>query len=130
MLYYVKKYPVSLAIIAAVLYLSFFKPPSVEMPTVIGLDKIAHICMYGGLSGVLWIEFFRSHRKYDMVWWHAWVGAVLCPIAMSGIIELLQEYCTTYRGGDWFDLLANTTGVVIATLIANFIIRPWMIKKK
>lgn len=129
MLYYLKKYPVSLVIIATVLYLSFFKPPSVEMPTVIGLDKVAHICMYGGLSGMLWIEFLRSHRKSEMVWWHAWLGAVFCPIAMSGIIELLQEYCTTYRGGDWFDFLANITGVILATLIAYFIIRPRMMRR-
>jgi VanZ family protein len=129
MLYYLKKYPFSLTIIAIVIYLSFFKPPTVDVSQFPGFDKLAHLCMYGGLSGILWIEFLLNHRRYDDVLWHAWIGAVFCPIAMSGIIELLQEYCTTYRGGDWFDFLANSCGVAVATLIAYFVIRPRMIKK-
>lgn len=121
--YYIKKYPLSLCVIAVVIYLSFFKPPSVEMPRIPHLDKLVHICMYGGMSGVLWLEFFRNHRK-GMILWHAWVGAVLCPIVFSGIVELLQEYATTYRGGDWLDFLANTTGVILATVLAWLVLRP------
>lgn len=129
MFYYLKRYPISLTIVGIVIYLSFFKPPTVEITQIPGMDKIAHICMYGGLSGMLWLEFLRNHHKYDEVMWHAWIGAVLCPIAMSGIIELLQEYCTTYRGGDWFDFLANSCGVTLATLFAYFVLRPWMAKR-
>lgn len=130
MLYYLKRYPISLTIIVIVIYLSFFRPPSVEIGRIPGIDKLAHICMYGGLSGMLWFEFLRNHRKYDEVMWHAWVGAVLCPVMMSGLIELLQQYCTSYRGGDWFDFLANSVGVTLATLFAYFVMRPWMMKKK
>ena len=106
MLYYLKKYPISLTIILVVIYLSFFKPPSVEIGKIPGIDKVVHICMYAGLSGMLWIEFLRNHRKYDEVLWHAWIGAVLCPILMSGAIELLQEYCTQSMTSGRFLLLA------------------------
>lgn len=58
MLYYLKKYPISLTIILVVIYLSFFKPPSVEIGKIPGIDKVVHICMYAGLSGMLWIEFY------------------------------------------------------------------------
>ena len=130
MLYYLKKYPISLTVIAIVIYLSFFKPPTMEITKIPNMDKLVHLCMYGGVSGMLWIEFLRNHRKYDEVMWHAWIGAVLCPILMGGAIELLQEYCTTYRGGDWFDFLANSSGVVLATLFAYFVLRPWMLRNK
>lgn len=130
MLYYLKKYPISLTVIAIVIYLSFFKPPTMEISKIPNMDKLVHLCMYGGVSGMLWIEFLRNHRKYDEVMWHAWIGAVLCPILMGGAIELLQEYCTTYRGGDWFDFLANSSGVVLATLFAYFVLRPWMLRNK
>lgn len=130
MLYYLKRYPISLAVIAIVIYLSFFKPPTMDIPKIPYMDKLVHLCMYGGVSGMLWIEFLRNHRKYDEVMWHAWIGAVLCPIVMGGVIELLQEYCTSYRGGDWFDFLANSTGVLLATLFAYFLLRPWMLRKK
>ena len=53
MLYYIKKYPLSLTIILIVIYLSFFKPPSVEINDIPYIDKVAHVCMYFGMSGML-----------------------------------------------------------------------------
>lgn len=126
MLSYIKKYPLSLLIIFAVIYLSFFKPPSTELNTVPYIDKVVHICMYFGMSGMLWLEFLRAHCDNSSPIWHAWVGAFLCPVIFSGCVELLQEYCTTYRGGDWMDFAANTTGAVLASLIGYFIVRPRM----
>ena len=56
MLYYIKKYPVSLFIILTVIYLSFFKPPSTEISKIPNIDKVVHICMYFGMSGMLWLR--------------------------------------------------------------------------
>ena len=130
MLSYIKKYPVSLFIILAVIYLSFFKPPSTEISKIPNIDKVVHICMYFGMSGMLWLEFLRAHRRDHTPVWHAWVGAFVCPVLFSGCVELLQEYCTTYRGGDWMDFAANTTGAVLASLIGYFIVRPRILSKK
>lgn len=130
MLFYIKKYPLSLLIIFAVIYLSFFKPPSTELNTVPYIDKVVHICMYFGMSGMLWLEFLRAHRDNSSPIWHAWVGAFLCPVIFSGCVELLQEYCTTYRGGDWMDFAANTTGAALASLIAYFLVRPRMMRSQ
>jgi hypothetical protein len=33
---------------------------------------------------------------------------------MSGLLELLQRYCTTNRSGEWLDFAANSTGVTLA----------------
>ena len=70
------------------------------------------------LAGTLWVwwEFYRAHRYERVPMWHAWVGATLCPILQSGVIELLQAYATTHRGGEWWDFAANTAGVLLATL--------------
>ena len=46
------------------------------------------------------------------------------PIAFSGAIELAQSYCTEHRGGDWLDFTANTLGVLLATLVGYYILRP------
>ena len=130
MLYYIKKYPVSLLIILTVIYLSFFKPPTTDLSNIPNIDKIVHVCMYLGMSGMLWLEFLRAHQKGDSPLWHAWVGAFVCPVLFSGMVELLQEYCTTYRGGDCLDFAANTTGALIASLIGYFVLRPRMAKKQ
>lgn len=129
MLYYIKKYPVSLLIILTVIYLSFFKPPTTDLSNIPYIDKIVHICMYLGMFGMLWLEFLRAHQKGDSPLWHAWVGAFVCPVLFSGMVELLQEYCTTYRGGDWLDFAANTAGALIASLIGYFVLRPRMAQK-
>ena len=126
MLSYIKKYPISLFIILTVIYLSFFKPPKTDLDEIPNLDKLVHVCMYLGMSGMLWLEFLRAHRRDNAPIWHAWVGAFLCPVLFSGCVELLQEYCTTYRGGDWLDFAANTTGAILASLIAYYVVRPRM----
>lgn len=83
--------------------------------------------MYFVLSGILWWEFLRSHKKIFPAR-RAWIGACVCPILFSGCIELLQEYCTEHRGGEWLDFAANTTGALLASLFAYYVLRPRMVK--
>jgi hypothetical protein len=40
---------------------------------------------------------------------------------MSGIIELIQEYCTEKRNGDWIDLMANAIGVTLAAIAGTVV---------
>ena len=60
MLSYIKKYPISLFIILTVIYLSFFKPPKTDLNEIPNLDKLVHVCMYFGMSGMLWLEVFAG----------------------------------------------------------------------
>jgi len=99
MLYYIKKYPVSLLVILVVIYLSFFRPPSIGEVEIPHLDKLVHFCMYFGVSAMLWFEFLRAH-KWPLPALRAWIGACLCPILFSGVVEILQEYATDYRGAN------------------------------
>lgn len=85
--------------------------------------------MYGGMAGMLWLEFLLTHHKGGIPYRHGFVGGTICPILFSGMIELLQGAMTVYRSGDWFDFLANMLGVLTATAIAWFLIRPWIQKR-
>ena len=127
MKHYFGKYKVSLLIIGAILYLSFFTPPKTELDKVTNIDKLAHICMYGGLCSILWIEYLRSHRHVHRL--RIFIGGIVLPIFLSGIIEVLQEYATTNRGGDWKDMIANSIGVIIAALLGQFVFPKWIKKK-
>ena len=117
----VRLYPFSVMLFAVIWYLSFFTPPKTELDNVAFIDKWVHIIMYGGTCGVLWIEYLRRHSSiglYRVVIW-AW----LAPVVMSGVIELLQEYCTGgRRSGDWIDLAANATGITLA-MVAGLLFR-------
>lgn len=126
MIQYIKNYPISLFIVAIISYLSFFSPPKTDLNEVPYLDKVVHVCMYGGLSTLLWIEYLLRHRTLDMR--HLVVGAIISPIVMSGGIEILQATCTSTRSGDWLDFIANCTGVLIASLLGHYLWRPFIQK--
>lgn len=127
MLSHLKKYPYSLCIVAAIFYLSFFTPPKTDLGEIPGFDKLTHTCMYGGLCLVIWFEYLRSHRSINSIKVCIW--GIIAPIIMSGIIELMQAYCTENRSGEWLDFYANSLGAVVASLIGFNILRPWMWRK-
>ena len=128
MLYYLKRYPLTWLTVIAILYLSFFRPPQTDMEEIPGIDKLAHICMYGGMCFLLWIEYLRSHQTINHI--KMLIGGILMPITFSGGIELTQSYFTEHRGGDWLDLCANTSGILLAALIGYYILRPVIWKRK
>jgi len=100
--------------------------PEMPLTDVEFADKWVHIVMYGCSFIVVWIEYTRKHKQadYEKLFFWAW----LAPIVMSGVLELLQEYCTGgRRSGDWLDLAANATGVTLAVVV-GFII--WSLHPK
>ena len=114
---YIKKYPFSVFCIALIWILSLFPVfPETPLDDVAFIDKWVHVVMYGGTFSVLWLEYALKHKRPDYKKLFIW--AFLAPIVMSGILELLQEYCTGgHRNGDWLDLAANATGVLVAAIL-------------
>lgn len=119
---YLKNYPASIITVGIILYLSFFTPPETKAPDIPYLDKIVHFCMYGGLTTLLWIEYFWHHKGIN--WIHLIIGGMICPTLMSGLVEIGQSTLTTTRSGDWMDFIANATGVLVASLIGYYLWRP------
>ena len=111
---YIRRYKFSLLVVAVILYLSFFKPPSTSLGEITNFDKFVHACMYFGFCSVIWFEYLRSHSSYEPL--RMALGGVVLPILMSGLIELGQKYLTLYRSGEWWDFASNTIGVLLALL--------------
>ena len=61
MLYYFRRYPLSLVIMAVIFYLSFFTPPKTDLEEIPNIDKLVHVCMYGGLSMRGCIELMQAY---------------------------------------------------------------------
>ncbi len=122
-------YPFSILCIIAIWILSltpYF--PETPLDNVVYIDKWTHLVMYGGTCSVIWWEFLRNnHRVYfDKLFLYAW----LSPVLMSGLLELLQEYCTGgHRNGDWTDFVANTLGCTLAIPIGLFLYRLFYQKR-
>lgn len=125
---YLRKYPLTIIIICVIIYLSFFTPPHTQLDNINNIDKITHFVMYFGFCCVLWFEYLKSHAQLDRV--RLFWGAILAPIVFSGIIELLQQYATDNRSGEWLDFAMNTAGVLLSFLFSWYVTRPLMIRHR
>lgn len=124
---FLRHYPFSILTTLVIWYLSFFTPPQTSLEEITNFDKLVHLCMYGGLSSVLWIEYLIHHAIIQK--WKLAIECILFPILMSGCIEILQAYCTDNRSGDWMDFAANTVGALLAALAGHFVYRPFIKKR-
>lgn len=128
--HFVSRYPLSILCVVLIWILSlmpFF--PETPFDQVEFIDKWTHLVMYGGTCSVIWWEYLRNHQILDgeKLFFYAW----LCPVLMSGLLELLQEYCTFgHRNGDWLDLAANTMGVTLGALIGLLMYQLWFKRKR
>ena len=119
---YTRKYPLSVTCIAFVWLLSlipFF--PETPLDDVEFIDKWTHLAMYGGTCLVIWWEYRCKHRQPNYHRLAVW--GWLAPILMGGLLELLQEYATTTRNGDWFDFAANTLGATLGAGIGLLLLK-------
>ena len=113
---YTRKYPLSVVCVVIVWALSltpFF--PETPLSNVKFIDKWTHFAMYGGTCMVIWWEYRRKHRRPDYRRLAVW--GWLAPVLMGGLLEILQEYATVNRSGEWLDFAANTVGVTLGAVI-------------
>lgn len=106
---FIRKYPLSLAVIAAILYLSLSTPPKTGLDPIPGIDKIVHLCMYGGLELIIWLEYLRHHQileRKKIIWL-----AIIAPILLGGAVEIAQATLTENRSCELADLIADAAGV-------------------
>ena len=119
---YLRRYPVTLLLAVGIVLLSLLPIPDIKMPVDVPLaDKWTHMVMYGVLTLAIWFDYRRSHRQFNAR--KLLVFAFLAPIAMGGILELMQAYLTTCRSGEWLDFVANTIGVCLGTILGILIMK-------
>ena len=119
---YLRRYPVTLLLAVGIVLLSLLPIPDIKMPVDVPLaDKWTHMVMYGVLTLTIWVEYRRAHQKSNA--WRLLLFAFFAPIAMGGILELMQAYLTTCRSGEWLDFVANTIGVCIGSAVGILIMK-------
>ncbi|MCQ2114342.1 MAG: VanZ family protein [Bacteroidaceae bacterium] len=129
MKYIIKRYPLSCMCICIVWVLSLVPVfPETPLDNISFIDKWTHLAMYGGTSAIIWWEYLRHHMKSahhpttKMVYKRIILYAVIAPIVMGGVLELLQRYCTGgRRSGEWLDFIADSVGVLLVFPFAMFL---------
>ena len=118
---WIRRHPISVILILVIWYLSLFTPPKTELANVRFIDKWAHLLMYGSLAFVLWMEDWRVRKASPSM--PRALALYIGPVAMSGLIELAQAYCTTDRSGDWLDLAANAPMALAGIVLSGMLTR-------
>ena len=112
----VKRYPLTTVCVIVIWVLCLMPIPETPLSHVRLIDKWTHLVMYGGLCAVIWAEQLRCYHK--LAWPRAIVGAIVVPVLMGGLIEIVQAYCTGgRRSGEWMDWAADSIGVAIGAVI-------------
>ncbi len=70
-----------------------------------GFDKIVHLCMFAGLSFLLYWSHKTEGEPLP-------TSAVLFSSSLAGLIEIAQSPLR-YRSGDWWDFFAGVLGATI-----------------
>ena len=121
-------YPLSCYLIIGIWIACFMNVPDTPLSHISLIDKWTHFAMYGLTTMVIGFEILKNHRpKQDGLWQRLRQQLVytwLLPILMSGLIEILQAYCTGgRRSGEWLDFVANAIGATIGATIGILVAR-------
>ena len=119
MLRYVFQYKFSILLAIVISLLSLAPASSFPIESVWYIpyiDKIVHIIMYASFGFVALMESRCSHKC------HAYHLLILLGILLaSALIEVLQATVISSRGAEWFDLVANTLGLMVGYLAMRLI---------
>ncbi|WP_223439850.1 VanZ family protein [Polaribacter litorisediminis] len=96
---------IAILVSVGILCLSLIKMPETGIK-VANIDKGYHSIAYFILTITWLLSFYKKPQKKYII-------AISC-IIFGIIIELLQASLTVYREGDYFDVLANSLGVLLA----------------
>ena len=113
------KFSILLAILIALLSLlpadSF---PDTTLFSVQFLDKLVHLCMYAAFGFVSLLESrcYRGCIRFHLL-------LILIIFLISALIEVLQATVVATRSAEWFDLLANLSGLLTGYVVFRIFIK-------
>ena len=80
-------------------------------------DKLIHFLMYFGVTITFLVEYFIRRPLKDIKYYL--LG--LYPVALGGLIEIVQSVFTQSRSGDWYDFMADVFGVIFAYISFHYL---------
>ena len=120
--YYFLYYWKSVIVIAVIFYLSFASPSTFKgIPTFENEDKLVHLFMYGGLTGILMIDF-RQYARYFQTTVITFILICLAlPVFLGGAVEIIQPAFFPPRTADLMDWFSDVAGVLAGWFFMSLI---------
>jgi len=112
-----KKYWLSISYIIFIFVGCFMNPGALPAPPMYNFDKIVHIILFLGLSGVLFFDS-SGYLRCPVSNIRIFLIVFLFPIVLGGFIEIVQETLPYSRSGDWFDFVSDVVGAFLGLGVA------------
>ena len=110
---------IAIFITLLIAYLSLMRMPEYA-PKISGLDKIQHSFAYFTLA-ISWLfTFYKKPSKKTII--------IIACIIYGTVIEVLQSTLTSYRTGEYLDILANISGVLLGLVVFNHVLKKNQVK--
>ena len=110
------QYKFSILTASFIIFLSMAESPDLPSSPFLNLphlDKLVHLVMYTGLSMILFLEKnWKNEKRKEKIWYTNNIIPILIAVILGRCIEILQPILSD-RGRDFWDFVANTTGVVL-----------------
>ena len=100
----------SFLILSLVSYLHFMQPPSLDVISFTQVDKLAHFLMF--FFTMMW--FMYVSKK--------WLVSAVSLLLLALVLEWIQMNYIINRSFDWFDWIADGTGIVLCFLLLPVLI--------
>lgn len=115
-MHFIKQYTLSFICMVVIWILCLVPIPETPLSQINMVDKWTHLVMFGGWCTVLWLEYGLHHQVINIK--RAIPYAIIFPILMGGLIEIVQQTCTGgNRSGDFIDFIADAIGVAMGAAI-------------
>jgi VanZ family protein len=115
-----KQYWRTIAWFIIILFLSTIqvsKLPHTPLLRIPHFDKIIHFSLYFILTSLWLLDDYKARLKFNN---SILFSIVLSSVAYGIIMEIVQKVIIQYRDGDFYDVLANTAGIILAFLLFRF----------
>ncbi|MBE6313633.1 MAG: hypothetical protein E7079_01605 [Bacteroidales bacterium] len=116
---------ISVVVLIVILILTLdSNPVKIDLPNIVGIDKMVHGIMFGGLAMSICLDIQR--RNWSVL---IGVGSMIVAIVISSvvgiIVEMLQYWMANGRTYEAYDIVADVVGVLIFTFIIRILLKKY-----
>ena len=99
-------------------------PVQIDLPNIVGIDKLVHGIMFGGLAMSICLDIQRRN-------WSALIGigSVIVAIVISSVVgvtvEMLQYLMANGRTYETYDIVADVVGAFVLGFVARILLKKY-----
>ena len=96
----------------------------IDLPNIVGIDKLVHGIMFGGLAMSICLDIQRRN-------WSALigVGSVIVAIVISSVVgvtvEMLQYWMANGRTYETYDIVADVVGAFVLGFVTRILLKKY-----